>query len=220
MVDADQLAQHHVKSAQPGARNARCLVACGEKQVDEQILIVDPVSLRRLPPDEIGEIRVRGPHIAKGYWNRPDETERTFRARLSDEGPFLRTGDLGFLREDQLYVTGRIKDLIIVRGRNHYPHDVELTAERSHPALRPGCGAAFSRRLDQSDELVLLQELRRADDLDFDKITAAIRGAIAATHGITPQVIALVPAGAILKTSSGKICAALAEMPFKTVVFR
>src|SRR5207249_6352627 len=95
---------------------------------------------------EVGEIWISGPSVTRGYWNRPEETERVFGARLADtgEGPFLRTGDLGFLWRSRLLVTGRLKDVIIVRGRKHYPQDIELTVERSHPAIRPGCAAAVS----------------------------------------------------------------------------
>jgi acyl carrier protein len=206
-VDSDALAQHRVEVVEPAADNARFLVGCGEGQLDETIVIVDPDSLRRLAPDRVGEIWVRGSNIAKGYWNRADETEQTFCARLSDsgEGPYLRTGDLGFLHDSQLYITGRIKDLIIVRGRNHYPHDIELTAERSHPDLRPGCGAAFSRAVDEVEEVVLVQETRDGENLDYPTIAGAIRRAVSAVHGITPQVVVLVPPRAVLKTSSGKI---------------
>ena len=119
------------------------------------MVIVDPDSRVPRPPEQEGEIWIAGPSVAAGYWNRPEETARTFGARLagSGEGPFLRTGDFGFLAGDaataanaggDLFVTGRSKDLIILRGRNLYPQDVELTAERADPALRPGCGAAFA----------------------------------------------------------------------------
>src|SRR5205085_10585556 len=114
-------------------------------------------SLSRCSPGEIGEIWVAGPSVAQGYWNRQDETTKTFGARLPDrlEGPFLRTGDVGFLRDGELFLTGRIKDLIIIRGRNLYPQDIELTAERSHAALRPGCGAACAVEVAGEERLVV-----------------------------------------------------------------
>ena len=122
------------------SRSAR-LVGCGRAWAGQEVAIVDPETAPPLPADRVGEIWVAGPSVAQGYWNRPEETARTFGARLAADrasGPFLRTGDLGFLRGGELFVTGRLKDLIILRGRNHYPQDLELTAERSHPALRPG----------------------------------------------------------------------------------
>ena len=108
-------------------------------------MIVDPVSLHECRPGAIGEIWVAGPHVAQGYWDRPEETESTFKAHIADTGagPFLRTGDLGFMREGELFVTGRLKDLIIIRGRNYFPQDIELTAEGSHASLRPGGGGGI-----------------------------------------------------------------------------
>jgi acyl-CoA synthetase (AMP-forming)/AMP-acid ligase II len=206
-VDSDAIAQHHVDVVELGASNARSLVACGEKQLDEEIVIVDPDSRTPLPPDRVGEIWVRGPNIAKGYWNRPSETVATFCARLSDtgDGPFLRTGDLGFLRDRQLYITGRMKDVIIIRGRNHYPQDIELTVEQSHPDVRPGCCAAFSESQTDGDRLILLVEIRISESINHFAIAAAIRQEVASKHGIAPQSIALVVPRTVLKTSSGKV---------------
>ena len=121
---------------------AQTLVGCGQAlSTQQQIVIVDPDSQTLCPPDHIGEIWVAGPSVAQGYWNRPAETAETFQAYLlTGEGPFLRTGDLGFLHAGELFITGRRKDVIIIRGSNHYPQDIELTVERSHPALRPTCG--------------------------------------------------------------------------------
>ena len=130
---------------------------------DTKIVIVHPESLTPCAPDEVGEIWVSGPSVAQGYWNRPEETERTFRAYLAEtgEGPFLRTGDLGFLKDGELFVTGRLKDLIIISGRNLYPHDIELTVEQSHPALRPGCCAAFSVDVADEEHLIIVAEVER-----------------------------------------------------------
>ena len=124
--------------------DARRLVGCGTTWLDQRIVIADPESLTRCPPDRVGEIWLAGPNVAGGYWRRREETERTFAARLADtgEGPFLRTGDLGFLRSGELFVAGRLKDLIILRGVNHYPQDIEQSAEESHPAVL--MGAAFA----------------------------------------------------------------------------
>src|SRR6185295_5298248 len=117
-----------------------------QTDTDEQgLVIVDAETRRRCGEGEVGEIWLRGASVAGGYWGRPELTEEAFRAVTAEgEGPFLRTGDLGFLRGVDLYVAGRLKDLIIMQGRNHYPQDIELKVEKSHPALRPGCGADFA----------------------------------------------------------------------------
>ena len=114
--------------------------------------------------------------MAQGYWNQPDKTVETFRTYLTDtgEGPFLRTGDLGFLHAGELFVTGRLKDLIIIRGHNHYPQDIELTVEQSHPALRPGCGAAFSVPVSGEERLVIVQEAGR-QAVNVDEVVQTIR---------------------------------------------
>src|SRR5207237_906017 len=116
------LEQHRVAAASSEDAGARALVGCGQAAPDHRILIVQPESLAASPPDQVGEIWVAGPSVAQGYWKRPEETAHTFHATLADgAGPFLRTGDLGFVREGELFITGRLKDLIIIRGRNHYP---------------------------------------------------------------------------------------------------
>src|SRR5229473_865007 len=128
---------------------------------DTQIVIVDPESRTRCASDVVGEIWVSGQTIAHGYWNRTQETEHTFRAYLADtgEGPFLRTGDLGFLRDAELFVTGRLKDMIIISGHNHYPHDIERTVEQSHPSLLAGGCAAFSVESNSQERLVVAAEI-------------------------------------------------------------
>ncbi len=132
-----------VTADEPGARS---LVGCGQPIGDTEFAIVDPESHRRCAPDELGEIWVKCAGLAHGYWQRPEETEEKFHARTVDthEGPFMRTGDLGFMRYGELFIGGRVKDLVIIRGQNYYPQDMEWTAERSHRLLRPGCCAAFS----------------------------------------------------------------------------
>ena len=173
-----------------------------------RVEVVDPDSLVRCRPDQVGEIWVSGGSVAQGYWNRPLETAQTFGARLADthEGPFLRTGDLGVLRDGRLFVTGRLKDLIIVQGRNHYPQDIERTVERVHAALRAGCGAAFSLEVDGAERLVVAQEIERhARDVNMGELTAAIRQAVAEEHDLQVDAIVLLKAGGLPKTSSGKI---------------
>ena len=144
------------------------LVSHGRALPDQRIVIADPESLILCPPDRVGEIWVSGPGVAQGYWNRREETVDAFRAYLTDteEGPFLRTGDLGFTHDGELFVTGRSKDLIIIRGRNIYPQDIETTVERAHPSIRPGCVAATSIEEGDSVKLVIIAEVERRHQPD------------------------------------------------------
>ena len=145
----------------PGTRK---LVSVGTSHLEEKFMIVDPNRLTKCSVNQVGEIWVSGPSVAQGYWQQPQKTEHTFNAYTADtqEGPFLRTGDLGFVREDgELFITGRLKDLIIVRGRNHYPQDIELTVEKSNSAIRPGCGAAFAVEINGQEKLVVVAEVER-----------------------------------------------------------
>jgi acyl-CoA synthetase (AMP-forming)/AMP-acid ligase II len=206
-VRAAALEQNRVAEALTIDDGARVLVGSGQTLLEQRIVIADPETLSRCRPDEVGEVWVSGPSVARGYWNLPEETERTFNAYLSDtgEGPFLRTGDLGFLHHEQLFVTGRIKDLIIVYGRNLYPQDIEMSAERSHPALRHGCGAAFSVPVNGEEQLVVVQELEFRQRPNLAEVSKAIRRAVAEEHGIQLHDVVLLKPGSIPKTSSGKI---------------
>jgi acyl-CoA synthetase (AMP-forming)/AMP-acid ligase II len=195
---------------------SRLVVSCGFAPREGRVLIVDPVTNAERAPGEVGEIWISGDGVAQSYWHRPLETSEVFGARLAGtgEGPFLRSGDLGFMLGRQLFVTGRIKDLIIIRGRNHYPQDIELTAERSSPALRPGRAAAFTVLDGDRERLVVAHEIAtQAGDVVVAEVADAIRAAVAADHGIGVHTVVLVPPGAIPKTSSGKIqrrlCAAM-----------
>ncbi|HYN21193.1 MAG TPA: AMP-binding protein, partial [Thermoanaerobaculia bacterium] len=183
------------------------LVGCGGSWPGERIAIVEPEAGRELPPGQEGEIWVAGPSVADGYWGRIEETERTFGVYLiTGEGPFLRTGDLGILGEDgELFVTGRLKDLIVVRGRNLYPHDLERTAELSHPALRPGGGAAFSVEAEGEERLVIVHELERRREDEGGEAAEAIRAAVLREQEISPWDVVLIRAGTLPKTSSGKV---------------
>jgi acyl-CoA synthetase (AMP-forming)/AMP-acid ligase II len=191
----------------------RILVGCGQSLRDQKIVIVHPETLTRCSSDEVGEIWIAGPSIAQGYWNQPEGTECIFHAYLADtgEGPFLRTGDLGFLKDGELFVTGRLKDLIIIDGYNHYPQDIELTVEHSYPALRPGCCAAFSVDVAGQERLVIAAEVersylpRRVQSLDTKEVVQAIRRAVAEYHELSVYAVSLLKPGAIPKTSSGKI---------------
>ena len=200
------------------APRATRAVSCGRGAADQRVEIVDPATGEQCAPGEEGEIWVAGPSVARSYWSSPERSREVFQARLAGtgEGPFLRTGDLGFVRDGELFVTGRLKDLIIVRGRNHYPQDIELTAERSHPALRPGCGAAFTVQAEDGDQdhLVVAWELAaEAVQADGDEVARAVRSAVARKHEIQVRTVVLLPRGGIQKTSSGKIqrglCASL-----------
>ncbi|AFZ09439.1 amino acid adenylation domain protein [Oscillatoria nigro-viridis PCC 7112] len=191
-----------------GEGGARTLVGCGFPEFGTLVAIVNPETLTQCQPQEVGEIWVAGETVARGYWNRPEETEKTFQAYLSDtrEGPFLRTGDLGFLREGELFITGRLKDLIIIRGRNLYPQDIERTAERSHPSLRPGAIAAFSVEVAGEEQLVIVPELqsRKAPD-HAEEIISAIRDRIVREYEVQVYGVVLIKPGSIPKTTSGKI---------------
>ena len=181
------------------------LVGSGGSWLDQEILIVDPVSLRECAPGNVGEILVSGPHVAQGYWRRPDETESTFKVYVNGAGPFLRTGDLGFVQAGELFVTGRRKDLIIIRGRNYFPQDIELTAESSHASVRPGGGAAFSVDAAGEERLVVVHEVERQREIDFTEVIGAIRQAVSAEYELQVYAVVLLKPGSLPKTSSGKI---------------
>ncbi len=208
VLDAAALEKNRVVPVtKPQEEGVRTLPGCGRLVCDTQVVIADPEKLTKCAPDEVGEIWVKDPSVAQGYWQRPEETKETFQAYLTTgEGPFLRTGDLGFLKDGELFITGRIKDLIIIRGTNHYPQDIEWTVQQVHSALRPDYGAAFSIEAGGEERLVILQEVeRRTQDLDYEQALADIRQAVAEEHELHAYAVALVKPGNILKTSSGKI---------------
>ncbi|HEU4768750.1 MAG TPA: condensation domain-containing protein, partial [Pyrinomonadaceae bacterium] len=166
---------------------------------------MNPESMEVCEPDEVGEVWVSGPGVAAGYWNRPDETETTFNARLQNRGRFLRTGDLGFVRDGELFITGRLKDLIIIRGRNHYPQDIERAVQQCHAALKPDGGAAFSIELEGEERLVVVQEIETRRKNEAQTIIETIREAIAEEFEIQPAAVVLIRSGTLAKTSSGKV---------------
>jgi acyl-CoA synthetase (AMP-forming)/AMP-acid ligase II/acyl carrier protein len=205
-VDGAALERHRVVAVAADTAGARTVMACGRPAPGIEIVIVDPTTHVPRPPDEVGEIWVAGPQVAAGYWHRPAETAAAFAARLPDgRGPFLRTGDLGFLDDGLLYVTGRWKDLIVVRGRNHYPQDVERTASAAHPALRPGGAAAFALAEDGEDRLAIVQEVRAADGTGLEQAALAIGEAVRRAHGLEPHAVILIAPRTLPKTSSGKV---------------
>lgn len=187
---------------------ARTLLSCGVSVNDQRVVAADPQTGLPLPDCRVGELWVAGPSVAQGYWRREQETEETFRARLSGsgDGPFLRTGDLGFTDGDQIYVTGRMKDVIIVAGRNHYPQDIERTVEGVGSGLRPGCGVAGVREIDGEERLIVVQEYRggRASQ-EPSRVAAAIRAEVAREHGLQAYAVVLARSGTVPKTSSGKL---------------
>lgn len=190
-----------------GTDGAYSLVSSGRKLPDGQVVIADYETHTRCPESVVGEIWISSPSVAQGYFNQPEATHSTFRARLKDtgEGPFLRTGDLGFLFDGELFITGRIKDMLIVHGVNHYPQDIELTIQQSHERLRRDCGAAFTVEVRGKQELIIAQEIERHRTTDFSDVFDAIYRAVASEHDLHPYAILLLKAGTIPKTSSGKI---------------
>ena len=218
-IDAQQLSQHRVERVvqeQTGEsdESACTVVGCGKSLVDQKIVIVNPKRLTRCAPTEVGEIWVAGKSVAQGYWSSPQETVRCFHAYLKEsdlagasEGPFLRTGDLGFVHNGELFVTGRIKDMMIIRGRNHYPQDIEHVLESCHLALKAGASAAFSIEHEGNEQLVVVCEVKRTylRQLDIKSVSREIRQVIAAAYDLQTYATFLVKPGSIPKTSSGKI---------------
>lgn len=183
------------------------LVASGEPVAEQVVAIVDPDTGAACEKGQVGEIWVAGASVATGYWGRPEASAATFQARLASSGrTYLRTGDLGVLEQGQLIVTGRLKDLVIIDGRNYYPHDIEVAAERSHAHLRSGFSAAFGVAGAGPERLVLVAEVARQHKTDGDSaLFQAIRTELAGTIGVMPDEIVLIRQNTIQRTSSGKI---------------
>lgn len=208
-VQADALAQNEIVKVSDHGENVRSIVGCGQPWLEHKVLVIDPETLTQNPSGKVGEIWVSGPSVAQGYWNRPQQTTETFQACLADtgEGPFLRTGDLGFLLDNELFVTGRMKDTILIRGRNHYPQDIELTVENSHSLIRrPSCCAAFGVEVEGEERVVVVAEVdRRYRDRHQTEVIGNIRQAIAEEHELPLHALLLLKIGSIPRTSSGKI---------------
>ncbi|HVW22312.1 MAG TPA: fatty acyl-AMP ligase, partial [Opitutaceae bacterium] len=194
------------------------LVSSGRAILETRLAIVDAQG-RRAAPGRIGEVWIGGPTVCAGYWQKPKETRETFQAEIEGEpGLWLRTGDLGHLDPaGELFVCGRAKDLIIVRGRNHYPQDLEATASAADPALRPAGAAAFALEAEGEERLVVVQEIERTalKTLDAAAAGAAIARAIGEEHGVTPHAVVLLKPGSLPKTPSGKIRRAAARRQFQ-----
>ncbi|MET4275479.1 MULTISPECIES: fatty acyl-AMP ligase [unclassified Bradyrhizobium] len=206
--------QAHAAEAPSSAEDTQIVVGCGRALTGEQIAIVD--NRTRLPAGRVGEIWVNGANVARAYWRNDEATREGLNAQLAGEdGAWLRTGDLGFIDvTGELFVTGRIKDLIVVRGINHYPQDVERTVQSLDQALRENCGAAFSVPDETGDEaLVIVQEIERTarHSIDTEAIKGRIREAVTDNHELSARDIVLIRPGTLPKTTSGKIQRKLAR---------
>ncbi|GAB3566555.1 fatty acyl-AMP ligase [Amycolatopsis endophytica] len=200
--DRDRLAAGTAVPAAGGATTT--LVSCG-RAVDQEIRIVDPGGAV-VPDGTVGEIWVHGPNVGQGYWNRPDSVFG--RSLPGAGGDWLATGDLGVVFEGELFMTGRLKDLIIVDGRNHYPQDVEQTVE-AHPVVRPHSAAAFSVPGEDGEVAVVVLERARQAEADFDEVAAWLRAEVSAVHGLRLREVVFTEPGEVPRTSSGKISRAL-----------
>lgn len=218
-LDRERLGAGHAVSVSAHAPNAVAHVSCGRVATSQWAVIVDTDTAGELPEGRVGEIWLHGDNIGRGYWRRPPETEFTFCNKLQsrlphgshadgveEAGLWLRTGDLGVYLDGELYITGRIKDLVIIDGRNHYPQDLEATVAQASAAVRAGFVAAFSLPAHSGERLVIVAERAPgAGRTDPAPVTLAIRAAISRHHGIAVSDVALVAAGAIPRTTSGKL---------------
>ncbi len=201
------LDDHRIVPVPEHHQDARALVGCGRILPEEEVVIVDTMRYVRLPEDRVGEIWISSDSVGQGYWKKLELTDQTFRAKLTNSpgGPYLRSGDLGFLHDGELFVTGRVKDLIIIRGVNRYPQDIELTVEKSSNQLQAGAVGAFAVDVDGRERLVIVAEVERKRRPDWSDVIAKIRKDVTAEHELPPDGIVLVRFGSIPKTSSGKI---------------
>lgn len=208
-VQSESLENNQIVEAEKDSKNFQNLVGCGHVWENLELKIVDPESCLECDDNQVGEIWVSGSSVAQGYWQQKEKTIATFQAKLANGNGqhFLRTGDLGFMRRGELFITGRIKDVIIIWGRNHYPQDIEHSVQQSHQSLRLDSGAAFTIEIDDQDKLVIVQEVERTylSRLNLNEVFSAIREAVALHHALQVHAIALIKPASIPKTSSGKI---------------
>ncbi|MFF4273543.1 fatty acyl-AMP ligase [Streptomyces sp. NPDC001536] len=221
-LDRDALATGKALPARPDDPRAVLLTGCGAP-AGQRVRIADPVSRESLAEGEVGEIWVQGPNVGRGYRNQERQTLRVFGAVLADvvagPGKWLRTGDLGTVLDGQLIVTGRLKDLIVVDGRNHYPQDVEATAQDAHPAVRRDRLAAFGVPGGSGERVIVVAEHVRAvplADIDVPALVRTVRAAVSARHGLRLSDVVLVPPGTVPRTSSGKVSRALTRERYLT----
>jgi acyl-CoA synthetase (AMP-forming)/AMP-acid ligase II len=225
-LDKTALEQGTVQLAAPGITSATEIMSCGVAATGHELVIVDPTTCQAAGPGTIGELWVSGPNVAQGYFRRPDLTAQTFAARLPPGSPatpgpdrtYLRTGDAGFLQDGELYITGRIKDVVIIAGRNLYPHDIEASVLTAHPDLRRA--AAFSVRQEQREEqLVVVAEFRRAGRRTQESLAEAreaVLSAVAAEHAVRLSALHLGPPGTVFTTTSGKVRRAATRQAYIT----
>ncbi|MEJ1962673.1 MAG: SDR family NAD(P)-dependent oxidoreductase [Gammaproteobacteria bacterium] len=202
------LQEDRVIESQPGNSGALNLVSCGRIAEGLRVCIVEPGSRELCSDGRIGEIWIAGESVALGYWNRPEESQGTFRAQLAGKPQehYLRTGDMGFIERGELFVTGRLKDLLIIWGRNHYPQDIEATIASCHASLRSGVSAAFSVDRDGEESVVIVAETpRRFSAGEVPVVIAAIRRDVAEAHEVDVAAVRLVEWGSLPRTTSGKI---------------
>lgn len=206
-LDEQELKRNNIKIDKT-ATSSVSKISCGYNR-QGVLKIVDPETFQALPENQVGEIWYQSDSVALGYWNKPELTKETFQATIegSNEGHFLRTGDLGFIHDGELYITGRVKDLVIIRGRNHYPQDIEKTVQESHPALSVNGGAAFSVDIEGAERLVIVQEVERTalKTLEPEAIFESIRATVAEEHEVAIHAITLLSPGRLPRTTSGKI---------------
>ena len=218
-----------VVASEPG-KDDRTLVSCGHGRLSQEIVIVDPDSSTPCDPEHVGEIWISGKNVAHGYWGKTRETKLAFQARLAGDGDrsYLRTGDLGFFYRGEIFVTGRLKDLIIINGTNHYPEDIERSVEKSHPLIRAGHCAAFSVDSTGQEQLIVIAELDRhrlaqahkntristkeitletqsTPSFDSDSVIRDILRVVSENHDLSIHAISLIKQADLPKTSSGKI---------------
>jgi natural product biosynthesis luciferase-like monooxygenase protein len=208
-VDSELLKQGKVEGAPEGSPRSKAVMAVGSAGARNPVAVVDPETRHLCAENKVGEIWITGASVAQGYWKKLKDTRKTFHARPRGArvGRYLRTGDLGFIRGEQLFITGRLKDLVIIRGQNFYPHDIEDTAAKSHPALSLGRSAAFSIDAAEGERLVIVQEVQRKAEssLDCEAIVRAVRESIAAEHQLHAHAVVLIRAGTLPRTTSGKV---------------
>ncbi|MEL6325740.1 MAG: AMP-binding protein [Cyanobacteria bacterium J06626_23] len=204
----DQAALRQGQIAKAATEDAVPVVSCGQAAADQRILIVDPQTCQLCPDNQVGEIWLSGHSVAQGYWRQPEATQAAFNAYLADgTGPFLRTGDLGFVCSSELFVTGRLKDLIIIRGENHYPQDIEQTVAQCHEAVRSQAGAAFALEVAGEERVVMAQEVKRTAlrSLDAEAVIDVIRAAVSRQHQLQVSAVVLLKPSSLPKTTSGKV---------------
>ncbi|MCH7727094.1 MAG: AMP-binding protein [Planctomycetes bacterium] len=213
------LTEHRVVSANgENAGQVQQLVGCGGTLLEQEIVIVDSESKRRCESGSVGEIWIKGTSVSRGYWNRPEDNTATFNAQFagSDDAAYLRTGDLGFLSDGQLFVTGRLKDIVVIRGSNHYPQDIERTVEDAHPAFNRGCGAAFSIDVGGQERLVVIHEIdRHFRNENLDEIARLVRNAVATNHELELYAVAIIRHASLPRTTSGKVQRRLCRQHFQ-----